>query len=129
MTTPNPPSDTPHNHTPDCVGHCVGTVSESTPQGMASRLRRSGPPPFGDRHSQRALTTASATTASTASATLDPNHTHTRHWTSPNGAPATLVVFDQDTDQEPTGLVVLSVELVEAMLTRLGYQRDPKDGA
>lgn len=58
---------------------------------------------------------------STPTVTLDTTRTHTRHWTSPNGKPADLIVFEQDTDTEPTGLVIMSVELVEELLTALGY--------
>lgn len=59
MTTPNPPSD--------CVGHCVGTASETTPRAPGETTASDRPHPYGGRHSQRAPHTASATTASTAS--------------------------------------------------------------
>lgn len=66
MTTPNPPSD--------CVGHCVGTASETTPRAQRDDCVGPAPLPYGGRHSQRAPLTASATTASTASDTHVNDH-------------------------------------------------------
>jgi hypothetical protein len=78
MTTHNPPSDALHTHAPDCVGHCVGTVSETTPRAPSETTASDRPLPYGGRHSQRAPLTASATTASTASST--PSNTPGTTW-------------------------------------------------
>lgn len=70
MTAPNPSSDTPH----DCVGHCVGTASETRPPGPRTTTASVGPSPYGDRRSRRTRPHCVGTHCVTASR---PTHTHT----------------------------------------------------
>lgn len=60
MTTHKPPSD--------CVGHCVGTASETPLPALPRRVRRIGSLSYGADALNEPHTTTSETTTSTASA-------------------------------------------------------------